>query len=66
MSFKPRTSKEINIHRIEVLLKKVRKNLMSKLEATKELNQRFTRLQADDILTYDDLYPQYLNLFKSL
>jgi hypothetical protein len=66
MSFRPRTSREINLHRIEVLLKKVESLKMSKQEASKELNQRFKRLQEDNIGMYDDLYPKYIKLFKTL
>ena len=66
MSFTPKTSREINIHRIEVMLKKVRKQTVSKQDVSADLNQRFRRLQQDDQLTYDELYPKYIKLFKTL
>ena len=64
MAYKPRTSNEINMHKIETLMKKVRKKLIPKTEATKEVNQRFTRLQTENIGMYDEMYPKYLTLMR--
>jgi len=64
--YKPRTCNEINQFRIETLLKKVRKGTMSKQEAASELNERFKRLQKENIGMYDEMYPKYINLFKTL
>jgi hypothetical protein len=66
MSFSPKTSREINIHRIKVMLKKVKKQEVTKQEVSADLNQRFRRLQQDDELTYDELYPKYIKLFKAI
>ena len=66
MSFAPKTSREINIHRIEVMLKKVKKLVITKQEVATDLNDRFRRLQQEDQLTYDELYPKYINLFKTI
>jgi hypothetical protein len=66
MNFKPRTSREINQHRIEVLLKKVKKGVMSKQEASQELNERFRRLMKDNIGMYEELHPKYIKLYKTL
>jgi hypothetical protein len=64
MAYQPRTSNEINIHKIDTLMKKVRKGSMAKTEATKELNQRFTRLQGENIGMYEEMYPKYLTLMR--
>ena len=62
--YKPKSSSEINQHKIEVLLKRVKKGITSKQEAAGDLNSRFKRLMNDNIGMYDELYPKYINLFK--
>jgi hypothetical protein len=66
MNYKPRTSREINQHRIEMLLKSVKKGNRSKEEAAQELNERFERLQGENIGMYEELHPKYIKLYKTL
>jgi len=61
---RPRTAAEYNIQHIKKLLKKVKVKTVTKLEATPELNRRFTRLEGENIGMYEEMYPEYINLFK--
>ena len=63
MAYKPRTSSEINLHRIEVNLKKIKNGTISVQEAA--LNKRFERLRKDNIGMYEDLYPKYIQIVKN-
>ena len=61
----PRLSaKEINVNKVKTLMKNVKNGKTPKVEAVKELNQRFTRMQKEDLPWYEDLYPKYINLMK--
>ena len=42
----------------------VQANKITKLEAVKDLNQRFDRMKSEDVPWYDDLYPKYIALMR--
>ncbi len=58
------TSSEINLHRIEVGLKKLKK----KQATTKELklNKRFERLKEDNPMMWDEMYPKYIETVRQM
>lgn len=64
MSYKPRTSLEINISHINKILKdlKSRKNTVQGCG----LNKRFEKLKVQSPPWYEDLYPKYIQLVKDL
>ena len=64
MSFKPRTSSEINLFNIERSLSKLKKGTVSPNEVSKDLNWRFGRLKNDNIGMHEELYPKYVDLMK--
>ena len=64
MSFKPRTSNEINLFHIEKTLKKINNGKMSLIEASSDLNYRFERLKKENIGMYEELYPKYMTIAK--
>ena len=66
MGYKPKTSQEINLHKIETTLKKVKQKKIPKIDAAKILNKRFVRLESENIGMYEELYPKYIKLFKIL
>jgi hypothetical protein len=65
MAYKPRTSSEINIHKIEVAFKKLNKGVVLPRDVATELNKRFDRLEKDNIGMYEDLYPKYIQIMRS-
>lgn len=66
MSYRPRTCSELNQFHIEKLLNKVKKGTIKKQDAARELNERFGKLQTQNIGMYEEFYPKYINLFKTL
>lgn len=64
MSFKPRTSSEINLFNIEKTLKKINNGKMTLNEASEDLNWRFGRLKTDNIGMYEELYPKYITIAR--
>lgn len=64
MNFRPRTSSEINIFRIERNLKKLKDRTITVQEAG--LNKRFDRLKRDNPWMWDDLYPRYVEIVRSI
>jgi len=61
---RPRTASEYNIQHIKRLMKKVKTKKVTKLEASEELNRKFARLKGENIGMYEEMYPEYINLFK--
>jgi hypothetical protein len=64
--YKPKTCTEINLNNIERLMKKVKKGILTKQETATDLNNKFARLKGQNIGMYDELYPKYIKLFKTL
>jgi len=64
MTFKPRTSSEINQFRIEQMLKKLKNKTITVQEAG--LKKRFERLKKSNPLIWEDLYPQYVEIVRHL
>ena len=64
MSFKPRTSNELNIFHIKRTLKKLKRREIGLIDCG--LNKRFDRLKTESPEWFDDLYPQYIKLAKEL
>lgn len=62
MAYKPRTSSEINLNRIEVGLKQLEKGLAKPRDL--QLNNRFDRLKKDNIGMWEELYPKYIQIVK--
>ena len=58
------SSKEINRRKVTTLMNNVQANKITKLEAVKDLNQRFDRMKSEDVPWYDDLYPKYIALMR--
>ena len=64
MSYKPRTSLELNLFHIELKFKQLEKKEISLVECG--LNKRFNILLKQSKPWYDDLYPKYIKLAKNL
>lgn len=64
MSYIPKTSSEINQFHIEKTLKKLEKGLIRVQDC--DLNKRFDRLQRDNKIWYEDLYPKYVAIVRKL
>lgn len=62
MNYTPKTSSEINQFHIEKTLKKLQKGLIRVQDC--DLNKRFDRLQRDNKVWYDDLYPKYVAIVR--
>ena len=62
--YKPRTSEEITIYRIELSSKKLRKGLITLKEAG--LNKWFTKLKGQNIGMWEEMYPEYISMVKEL
>jgi len=64
MSYKPRTSIELNLHHINLTLKKLKDGKVSVQGCG--LNKRFTKLKKESLVWYEELYPKYIELVKDL
>ena len=61
----PRLSaKEINLRKVNTLMKGIKSGKINKIEAVKELNQRFARMKTEDEPWYEEMYPKYIQLMK--
>lgn len=56
------TSKEINVRKVKTLLRNLKAEKISPLDASTELNQRFDRMEREDTPWFEDLYPKYRSL----
>lgn len=67
MGYAPKTSSEINLHRVERMVKKVKTTNLTVSEG-EELERRFNRLKKDNEGMYIDLRHQYdsINQAKSM
>lgn len=63
MGYKPQTSAEINLFRIERTLKKLQRGDIT-VQAC-NLNSRFDRLLKDNEGMHDELYPKYVEIVRS-
>jgi hypothetical protein len=61
---KPKTASEYNIQHINRILKHVKIQKITKMEAVPELTKRFARLETENIGMYEELYPKFINLAK--
>jgi hypothetical protein len=61
---KPRTSLEFNIHHIKRLSKLIAVGKITLKEAG--LNERFSRLKLDNLGMYEEMYPKYIEMVKTL
>jgi hypothetical protein len=61
--YQPRTSSEINIHRIQTALKKIKNRTLTVQEAS--LDKRFQRLKKVNPYMYEELYQEYINIVKA-
>lgn len=62
MSYKPRTSAELNQYHIEKTLKKLKNGGVSIQECG--LNRRFDRLREQNIGMWEELYPKYISIVR--
>jgi hypothetical protein len=62
MSFKPKTSAEINLHRIKTILKKIERNEISVQGCG--LNKWLERLKIENELDYEEMNAKYISLAK--
>lgn len=58
------SSKELNVRKVKALLRDVNNNKLAKGDVARELNQRFDRMEKEDVPWFEDLYPKYIQVFK--
>lgn len=64
MSYKPRTSLDLNLFHINRTLRKLERGETTLKDCG--LNKRFTKLKEQSQVWYDDLYPKYIRIAKEL
>ena len=64
MGYRPTTSKEINLFKIENGLKRLKKGTITVKYAA--LNKRFDRLKTENVGMWEELYPKYIQIVKDL
>lgn len=62
MSYKPRTSAELNQFHIERGLLKLKRKQITVQEC--DLNRRFDRLKRDNVGMWEELYPKYVEIVR--
>jgi hypothetical protein len=66
MNYRGLTAREINLEIIKKTLNNVSKGKLTKQEVAKELNKRFERLKTENVGMYEEYYPKYIKIYKTL